>query len=160
LKRSEVKRADKLIDLAGKQGRSKNKKRFIIPLSRQALTLIEKVWDRREDSSDYIFGRADSKRGFSGWSKCKERLDEKLGDMEPWTLHDYRRTFDTLAQDRLKILEHVADACLNHKGIAKAGVKGTYNYAQYIDEKTDALLKWGNYIDGLIHPKPKLRVVS
>lgn len=124
LKRVEVKRDDEErgphIDLAGKQGRSKNKKRFLIPLSKQALALIDLVWDRRKDDTGYLFGLDGSKAGFSGWSKCKERLDERLGkNFEPWVLHDYRRTFDTLSQDRLKVLEHVADACLNHKGSRK-----------------------------------------
>jgi hypothetical protein len=37
---------------------------------------------------------------FSGWSKSKQRLDERLGDkVAPWTLHDLRRTFATIASD-------------------------------------------------------------
>jgi hypothetical protein len=67
-----------------------------------------------------IFGIG--QRGFSGWSRCKERLDQRIhtarvkaweeggrqGDMLPplphWTPHDLRRTMDTMLNDRFGVL--------------------------------------------------------
>lgn len=159
LKRSEVKRNERVIELVG-TGRSKHKKKFLLPISSQVSFLLTMIWSRREDGTGFLFGRSGQKGGFSGWSKCKERQDERLGDnVDEWVLHDYRRTFDTLGQDTLKIPEHIADACLNHKGIAKSGVKGVYNHATYLDEKHHALQKWADYVDGLVRPKAKLRIV-
>jgi integrase len=48
----------------------------------------------RHDDRDAVFGRLGT--GFSGWSRCKRRLDAKLpDDMPAWALHDLRRSFST-----------------------------------------------------------------
>jgi hypothetical protein len=103
----------------------------------------------REDS-EYVFGEGEG--GFSGWSKCKERLDERIGDAitEPWTLHDFRRTFDTLGQDTCKIPPHITDVCLNRKGEQKKGVRKHYNFANYLEEKRHAMERWGSHIVSLV----------
>jgi hypothetical protein len=58
---------------------------------------------RRADSDgnlrEFIFGIG--QRGFSGWSRCKERLDERIAKelgapLDHWTPHDLRRTMDTV----------------------------------------------------------------
>ena len=50
---------------------------------------------------------------FNGWSKCKKRFDEGLDDVEPFTLHDLRRTFSSnLAMLGTPI--HVTEKLLNH----------------------------------------------
>jgi integrase len=98
---------DRVISLPARLGRSKNKERFLIPLSKPALDILSKRTARKK--SEYVFGEGEG--GFSGWSKCKERLNELIGDaiIEPWTLHDFRRTFDTLGQ------EHVQDFTPHHR---------------------------------------------
>jgi len=65
----------------------------------------------------------------------------------------------SLGQDVCKIAPHIADACLHHKGEAKAGIKGVYNHATYLDEKRAALDCWGNYIDNLLNPAAPDNVV-
>ena len=32
---------------------------------------------------------------FNGWPKSKAELDKKLEGVDPWTLHDLRRTFSS-----------------------------------------------------------------
>jgi len=60
--------------------RTKNKRPHIVPLSQLALAIIEKQQGDRVNGDgtmrDFMFGRGDG--GFSGWSKCKERLDERV----------------------------------------------------------------------------------
>ena len=57
--------------------------------------------ERPEGAQGWVFGRRGS--GFSGWSKSKAALDAKLAKtgtkMEPWGLHDLRRTFSTRLHD-------------------------------------------------------------
>jgi hypothetical protein len=117
---------------------------------------------------DLVFGIG--QRGFSGWSRCKERHDERIhaarierwedagrpGDMPPplphWTPHDLRRTTDTVMNDRLGVLPHVVEAILNHVSSAKsgkAGVAGTYNHALYLRERVEALRLWADHIMAL-----------
>jgi len=88
-------------------------------------------------------------------------LDEKLGDaIGSWTFHDLRRTFESLGIDQCKIPWTTTDVCLHHVGEHKKGVKRTYNHADYIDEKRDAMQKWADYIDGLVTMRPELKMAA
>jgi hypothetical protein len=62
---------------------------------------------------------------------------------------------------RLKIPLLITEACMNHiAGEAMAGSKKHYNFAEYLDEKIEAMDKWGTFIDGVVRPKPKLHAVT
>jgi integrase len=138
---------DRLISLPARVGRSKNKERFLIPLSEPARAILQARKPRAD--STFIFGEGAG--GFSGWSKGKAALDERLGNkIRPWRLHDLRRTFETLGQDVCKIQPHVADALINHVGAARSGIKAHYNFALLLDEKRDAMTRWGQFIEGLM----------
>ena len=69
--------------------------------------------------------------------------------MEPWHLHDIRRTVATGMAD-LGVQPHIVEAVLNHVSGHKAGVAGIYNRAAYSKEKTDALNMWANHISVLL----------
>lgn len=135
--------------------RTKNKNRHFVPLSNEALAILRSI--ERIDGRKFVFGRS-GKNGFSGWSKCKERLDAKLGDIEHWTLHDFRRTFSTTGSG-LKILPHIIEEILNH---VKGGVKAVYNWAQYETERREAMDVWGKHIAGLVGEivPPRLKLVA
>jgi integrase len=105
----------------------------------------------REDR-DAIFGEGDSGRGFSGWSKCKERLDKRIAEaaskVKSWRLHDIRRSVATHMAE-LGTLPHVIEAVLNHISGHKAGIAGVYNRALYANETRQALDVWGAHIEAL-----------
>jgi hypothetical protein len=67
------------------------------------------------------------------------------GKRPNWVLHDFRRLFSTVAHGRLGIQPHIVEAVLAHVG-HRAGVAGTYNKADYIDEKRRALQRWAQYV--------------
>jgi hypothetical protein len=76
-------------------------------------------------------------------------------------MHDFRRTFQTVGQTELKIPLHITDACLNHiGGVATAGSKKHYNFAEYIDEKVEAMNRWGDYIEGVVSRKANLKIAA
>ena len=83
-------------------------------MSPLALTELEAVPER--EGSPLVFGKGVG--GYSGWSKSKAALDESCG-LEPWTLHDLRRTAATRMAD-LGVLPHVIEAVLNHVSGHKA----------------------------------------
>jgi integrase len=147
--------------------RVKNAREHVVPLSTAALEII-KQQDRR-DGRDLVFGRGDG--GFSGWSRCKERLDAKIGDAisEPWRVHDLRRSFATYAGGGLPeklekhlaawerepakglgIQPHVVEAILNHVGLFKAGVAQVYNLSTYETEKRIALDRWADHLGAIV----------
>jgi integrase len=133
-----------------------------VPLSDTALALI--AASPRRTNRDLVFGNGprrhgNEQRGFSGWSKAKAALDERilearqLADPEakplPWRLHDLRRTCATVMADRLGVLPHIVEAVLNHISGHKAGVAGVYNRARYEVEMRDAMQRWADHVVGL-----------
>jgi integrase len=144
--------------------RTKNGKPHVLPLSEAAAAIIAQ---QSKGSDDFIFGNAE--RGFANWSKCKQRLDQRIAEanggkpIPHWTPHDLRRSFATYAggglpdhllkkisaQDRdvvggLGIEPHVIEAVLNHYSGSKAGVAGIYNRSTYAAQKKVALDLWAD----------------
>jgi integrase len=165
---SEVNFDEERIELPAKLGRTKNKAKFLLPLSRQALAILKAV-DQRE-GNDFVFGEGE--KGFSGHSNAKERIDaimkERKIPVADWTFHDFRTAFMTHAQEKLKVPFYIADLLLSHTATeVRKGSKKNYNFAKYIDEKTEAMNKWGDYIEGITtaptsrpKKKPNLRLVA
>jgi integrase len=128
---------DRTITLSGE--RTKNSKPFDLPLADAAFQLLTKTDDR-----EFVFGRGEG--GFGGWSKCKKELNAKL-DLEPWVIHDIRRTVATgMGKSECRVQPHIVEACLNHISGFKSGVAGVYNKAAYADEKREAFEIWANHI--------------
>jgi integrase len=99
---------------------------------------------------------------FSALSGAKVRLDARMltelkrinpkAKLEPWTLHDLRRTF-TSGLQRLGFPIEVTEACTNHVSGTLRGVAGTYARYKYLREKTEALQAWAHYVDNLANGK-------
>jgi integrase len=141
LRWSEVDLNDGLITLP--KERTKNGSEHKVPLSGEALRILQGVVAHRDD---LVFGLGQN--GFSGWSKGKTPLDAACG-VQGWTLHDLRRTAATGMAD-LGVLPHVIEAVLNHVSGHKAGVAGIYNRSTYATEKRAALDRWASHIRVII----------
>jgi integrase len=133
------------VDLARKQivlpaERCKNGREHCVPLSAQALAIIER--QPRRNSSDFVFGK---RNGFTNWDGAKQELDQRLG-IAPWRIHDLRRTCATHLGE-LGVLPHVVEQALNHVSGAKAGVAGIYNRSKMIDAVREGLQKWADHLD-------------
>lgn len=136
--------------------RTKNGRPHIVPLSDEAWAILSAVSKR--DGRDFLFGLGEG--GYSGWSKSKAELDERiegarqraglLKSMPAWTLHDLRRTGSTLLHERCIAQPHVVEAILNHISGHQAGVAGVYNKALYLEERRKALGEWGKLIADIV----------
>jgi integrase len=136
--------------------RTKNHLEFLVPLSQPAREVIGSA-PTVAGKPGYVFTTT-GRSSVSGFSRMKRRLDaamlkiarEETGDPEfaikPWRVHDLRRTFST-NMHALKIAPHIVEACLNHISGHKAGVAGTYNRYEYLDEKHDAVERWARWIE-------------
>ena len=121
----------------------KNRKPFLVPLSEPALAIL--AARKPKPHSKFLFGRAGD--GYEGWSPMKKVLDEKINLKEPWVLHDFRRTFATIAGEKLGAQPHIADACLAH---LLRGVTATYNRSTYLADKRVLLGQYAEYISRLV----------
>ncbi|MET4034447.1 integrase [Bradyrhizobium sp. JR7.2] len=130
--------------------RAKNGRAHLVPLTDATLAILKKAVEAQDT---FVFGYG-KERGFSGWSKAKTALDKRIAaaghKLEPWTLHDLRRTFATGLQ-RLKVEPHIIEACLNH---APPKLQRTYQLHDYADEKLAALKLWADHLARIVTEQP------
>ena len=149
LRWSEINLGQAMIELP--KARTKANRAHTIPLTPPALAILmarpRLTWPDGTPC-DLVFGRG--ARGFSGWVARKADLDARITarrgtPMEPWVLHDFRRTVSTVMHERLGIQPHIVEACLGHVGHQR-GVAGIYNRSSYDAEKARALATWADYL--------------
>jgi integrase len=114
--------------------RTKNGRQHTLPLSQQALALLNAI-PRREGA---VFHNVN-------WFVVKSRLDAQA-KIAPWTLHDLRRSCAT-GMAELGVQPHIIESVLNHVSGHKAGVAGIYNRARYEGEMRSALQRWADHVD-------------
>lgn len=164
---AELDRAEKLWTLP--RERAKNGKANLVPLNSRAVAALDRVaggdkWPK----VGFVFPATD-KTPISGFSKAKRALDAKMlelakadaettGDdeeaivLQPWRLHDARRTLATGLQ-RLGVRFEVTEAVLNHtSGISRSGVAGVYQRHGWGPEKRAALGAWAAHCDRAVSP--------
>lgn len=149
--------------------RVKNGRAHVLPLSGQVRTIIDGI--TKEKGAVFLFPARFSRTGnsaprhVSGFTRAKERLDSLMlaemkktaaerGDdpdsviLEPWRLHDLRRTAAS-GMARMGVGIHVVEKILNHVTGSLSGVAGIYNRHNYQDEMRQALQAWANWVDSL-----------
>lgn len=100
------------------------------------------VFTQIPQPSDYLFPASrrmsEATTVFNGWGKPKKAFDETLVHVNPYRLHDLRRTFSTKLA-RLGTPLHVTEKLLNHATGSVSGVVGVYNRYSYMDEMRVAI---------------------
>lgn len=147
------------VDLAGAAldlpaSRTKNHMPHSVPLVPTAVELLESV--PKPEGTVYVF-EGSAKTPFSGFGRLKARLAKALAKaaaeaevrVEPWTLHDLRRTAATGLQ-RLGIRLEVTEAVLNHISGSRAGIVGVYQRHGWAAEKRAALEAWASHVLALV----------
>lgn len=153
----ELDQTDRLWSLPG--DRAKNGEPNRVPLNDLAIAVLssvarDPVWPKKGK----VFLTSTGGR-FTGYHKGKEKLDRLIaadrGDsLQPWRLHDLRRTLATGFQ-RLGVRFEVTEAVLNHTGGSRAGVAGIYQRHDWKKEKQEALNLWNEHVSGLLAEKPR-----
>ena len=122
---------------------TKNKQSHIIPLPKQAQSLVNLLLEQKGDF--LIKSGRNGDNHINGFSKAKLQMD-RLSSVEDWKFHDIRRTVATnltkLGVDRL-ILQKI----INH---SESGVTQIYDRYSYMEEKREALQKWADRLDEII----------
>ncbi|MGR9154842.1 tyrosine-type recombinase/integrase [Rhizobium leguminosarum] len=152
-------------------GRAKNGNEQQVALAPTAVSILTNL-PKVLGQGDFILS-TNGDTSISGYSRGKRRLDEAMMEiagseaeesgydpkevkLEPFTLHDLRRTLATRLGD-LGVAPHTVEAILNH---ARVGVASHYNHARYEKEKREALLRWERHIKKIISARPDSNVVS
>lgn len=85
---------------------------------------------------------------FGRESGRKQQPENKMGEIEVFTVHDLRRTCRSLLAES-SVPGHVAERCLNHK---VKGVEGVYDRYDYFKERKQALEVVANLIECIVEP--------
>lgn len=116
-----------------------------------ALSIIKA--QSRFGENPFVFA-ARSNKHFTAYAKAKALFDAKCEDVQPWQLHDLRRTARSL-MSRVGVRPDIAERVLGH---AIKGVEGVYDRHHYRDEKADALRKLASLISNIL-AEPDTKVV-
>jgi len=122
--------------------RSKTDVAIAVPLPALALKFLKEL-HIRANGSEYLFPNRrahKAKQRFAHMSPdtintaLKKLFTQEKMPIEHFTIHDLRRTCRSLLAS-LKVPDHVAERCMNHK---LKGVIGTYNRYDYLAERSEA----------------------
>jgi integrase len=158
--------------------RAKNGVAHIMPLSPSVvdeldrLALTAQVRQKREVPDKKCWPKAGPVISFTGkvplscFSQAKTALDsvvlkmrQEAGALEPWRVHDLRRTLATGLQ-RLGVRFEVTEAVLNHVSGARSGVAGIYQRHDWREEKRTALEAWARHVAVIIQPADTGNVIQ
>ena len=120
-----------------------------MPLSEPALALLPALPEDITNGDKFVFDPS------LHWGRDKAALDKRIAErrgspLEPWRLHDLRHTFVTTMSELGFAEPHVVEAIVNHMSGVKSGIAGRYNHASYLEQRIEALGKWGRYLTGLV----------
>ncbi len=124
---------------------TKSGRPHVLPLSRQAITLLEARRPDRANSSALVFATSGG-NGLDGWDKATKAIQAAAG-VSGWHRHDLRRTGATLLGE-LGTPPHVIEAALNHAAIHST-LAATYNRARYGADVADALQRLADLLDNI-----------
>lgn len=153
---SELRREGSRWDLPAE--RSKNGRGHLIPLSKQAIALLDAVACVKDWPSHGLVFLSSYGTRLSAFSKVKEKWDamifrkmrsaEEGAILAPWRIHDIRRTVATGMQ-ALQIRTEIIESVLNYLSGTKSGIVGVYQCYPYQEEKRQAMKRWGRHIKKL-----------
>jgi integrase len=125
--------------------RMKGKQAHILPLSTQAAAII----DAMPRVDDFVLG------GALRWHfhHVKRALDEHMGDVPKWVIHDIRRSTAS-GMAKIGVQLPVIEKILAHKGQSFSGVAGVYQRHSFLPEIAVAVQRWADHIDQIVGRKP------
>lgn len=131
--------------------RMKKDKPHLVPLSRQAVAMLEELKGLSSGSA-WVFpsrGTLDKPISHSTLNVTVRALEV---DVRDFVIHDFRRTAST----------HLHEAGFNSDWIEKClaheakGIRGVYNRAQYADQRRQMLQWWADFVDSQIEEERKV----
>ena len=132
--------------------RMKADAKHVVPLSDMAIEIVESL--PRFNKGDCLFSTTFGEKPVSGFSKAKSRLDalmrEQLGELEPFVVHDIRRTMRTRLS-AAPVEDRVRELVIAH---TQQGLHKIYDQHAYLDEKRQALDWWAGRLRGIVKPAP------
>ncbi len=147
--------------------RFKSGQAHIVPLSKEATALLEKL-ERfvGEESGDCLFSTTNGVKPINGFSRAKTALDKAMleilkkkdpeAKLPDWVFHDVRRTVRTRLS-ALRVNSDVAEMVIGH---GKTGLRRVYDQHEFEPEMREALERWANSLMKIVKPVKAENVVE
>lgn len=139
--------------------RTKNGQPHSVPLSDLAIEIVNEAIKDAGKGANFVFPNDDGDGPLetNAIAKTIRRANEPTDDhpkgrfgMEPWTMHDLRRTAVT-GMARLGVAPIVLGHVINHKSVTRAGVTlSVYSHYDYAKEKREALDLWADRLKAIV----------
>jgi integrase len=130
--------------------RTKNHREHVVPLAPDARAIIRS--QPRVEGCEFVFTTT-GKSPVGGWTWRKRALDALMPNgTPPWVIHDLRRTCIT-GMGELRVRPDVIELIVNHAGGHRAGVAGTYNLSEMMDERRKALARWAVHVRAIVNKR-------
>lgn len=127
------------------KGRKGEEREHVVYLSAQVKRLLQELQELATGSEFVLPGRNTVKKPFAK-NALNKALEGLNFQMEPFTIHDLRRTASTQLREH-GWNEDVVEKALSHE---KSGVAGIYNRAEYATERKKMLQWWADHVDSIV----------
>jgi len=131
--------------------RMKKDKAHVVPLSRQAIAMLEELKALACGSENVFPSRNDSKRPISK-TTLNYVIRSLEADVQDFVIHDFRRTASTLLNEASFNSDWI-EKSLAHK---TGGVRGVYNKAEWKEPRREMLQWWADFVDSQIEEGRKV----
>jgi integrase len=121
--------------------RTKTGSAHFVPLSAAALAVIDEARGHRVLGCEYVLS-SDGAVHFADYARCKQALDAEVGEIEPWTFHDTRRSLVSwLAAQGYNPV--TCDKLLGHQPVMLTAIARVYARHEAAGERREMLEVWG-----------------
>ena len=127
-------------------GRMKMRRGHIVPLSIQAITILQQLKEMTGRYPLVFPGRNDPRKSISEASI--NQVFKRIGYAGKVTGHGFRHTMSTILHEQGYNTAWI-ETQLAH--VDKNNIRGTYNHAQYLDGRREMLQWYADYMDSLAH---------
>ncbi len=131
---------------------TKMKREHIVPLSTQALTVIERLFEETPDSEWLVPSRRTKKKPVMSENTINKVL-ERMGYKGRVVGHGFRSIFSTVLNDH-GFDSKIVDRQLAHVGRDK--IEAAYNRAEYNEKREQIMHWWGDHLDAQLPSCKKL----
>ena len=131
----------------GRKGAAGSRRPHLVPLSRQALEVLQYLETARGEISPRTLlfpGERDREKPMSNNTILKAL--ERMGYKGRQTGHGFRGIAST-ALNEMGFRPDVIEAQLSH--VERDRVRGAYNHAQYLEERRELMQAWADYLDAV-----------
>jgi len=123
---------------------SKNGNPHIVFMSRQVSEMFQELRKLAGISELVLPGRGSTKKPFAK-NALNKSLEGLTFEMEPFTIHDFRRTGATLLTEK-GFNKDVIEKAMSHEA---QGIRAVYVLAEYAEERKRMLQWWSDYVDSI-----------